>query len=57
MEFIDQFTSFPNGAHDDMVDSASQALSFLLSAPGEAAEPQPDETAEFTDAALYDVYG
>ena len=55
--FLDQWTAFPNAAHDDMVDSSTQALSFLLSAPGEAAEPQPDETAEFTDAALYDVYG
>ena len=55
--FLNQWTAFPNAAHDDMVDSSTQALSFLLSAPGEAAEPQPDETAEFTDAALYDVYG
>ena len=55
--FLDQWTAFPNAAHDDMVDSSTQALSFLLSAPGEAAEPQPDETAEFTAAELYDVYG
>ena len=28
--FLDQFTVFPNGAHDDMVDASSQALSYLL---------------------------
>lgn len=28
-EFIDQASSFPNGKHDDMVDSASQALARL----------------------------
>ena len=56
--FLDQWTAFPNAAHDDMVDSSTQALSFLLNAPGEEARcDAPDETAEFTDAALYDVYG
>lgn len=33
-EFLDQWTAFPNAAHDDMVDSASQALNWLFSAPG-----------------------
>ena len=28
--YLDQFTVFPNGAHDDMVDASSQALSYLL---------------------------
>ena len=57
--FIDQWTAFPSGAHDDMVDSASQALSWLLTAPGApAALPAPDETAaELTDPELYEVYG
>ena len=56
--FLDQWTAFPSGAHDDMVDSSTQALSFLLNAPGgEAIPARPDETAELTSAALYDVYG
>lgn len=33
-EFIDQFTAFPAGKHDDMVDACSQALAFLLYAHG-----------------------
>ena len=50
--FIDQWTAFPAGKHDDMVDSASQAISYLLSANGTpaaaAAEPQTHD--------LWDVY-
>lgn len=33
-EFIDQCASFPNGKHDDMVDSMSQALNRLVSMNG-----------------------
>ena len=29
-EFIEQCSSFPNGKHDDMVDSMSQALTRLM---------------------------
>lgn len=29
-EYLDQWTRFPSAAHDDMVDSSSQALSYLL---------------------------
>ena len=29
-EFVDQCASFPSGAHDDMVDSMSQALARLI---------------------------
>ena len=56
--FLDQWTAFPNGAHDDMVDSASQALSWLLNAPGgEAALPEADEAAEILASPdLYEVY-
>ena len=51
--FLDQWTAFPAGKHDDMVDSASQALSYLQSASG---APVPDEPeAERRD--LWDVYG
>ena len=44
-EFLDQWTAFPAGKHDDMVDSSSQALSWLLNANG-AAEEEETETQE-----------
>jgi hypothetical protein len=28
-EFLEEFRVFPNGSHDDMVDSTSQALLYL----------------------------
>ena len=40
--FLDQWTAFPAGKHDDMVDSASQALSYLLAANG-TVSPLPRE--------------
>lgn len=56
-EYIDQWTAFPAGAHDDMVDSSTQALSYLLFSSGTAPEPRRDEAAElFSDPGLYDVY-
>lgn len=42
-EFLDQWTAFPAGRHDDMVDSSSQALSWLLTANGEVVEEQEEE--------------
>ena len=39
MPFIDQFSAFPNGAHDDMVDAASQALQRLIYASGAVEKP------------------
>lgn len=63
-EFLEQWTAFPAGAHDDMVDSASQALQYLLRTSG-AFEPvrrseweqaQEQEERAFLDDA-YDVYG
>ena len=36
--FVDQFTAFPVGKHDDMVDSATQAISYLLHVSGELGE-------------------
>ena len=42
----------PAAAHDDMVDSASQALSYLQAAPGMPASDEPEE--ERRD--LWDVY-
>ncbi len=65
--FVDQFTAFPAGKNDDMVDSATQAISYLLSASGEL--PHTGKTGagrdgygDLADAMLdgdacYDVYG
>ena len=36
--FVEQFTAFPVGKNDDMVDSATQAIGYLLHAPGEMIE-------------------
>lgn len=65
-EFIDQFTAFPAGKHDDMVDSASQAISHLLYASGALPETTPQRTdgngyddlatATLDNDALYDTY-
>ena len=65
-EFVDQFTAFPAGKNDDMVDSATQALSYLLHSSGElpTAPTRHDrdgyeETAIATldGDAMYDPYG
>ena len=42
-EFIEQFTAFPNAAHDDMVDAASQALNRMIYFTGEYEEYKPTE--------------
>ena len=55
-EFLDQWTAFPAGRHDDMVDSSTQALTYLLHSTGQAERTQEQETG-FGGAALYDVYG
>ena len=66
MDFIDQFTAFPSGAHDDMVDAASQALNRMIYYSGEFEkyEAPPSEKAEikglleFNDADVaFDPYG
>ena len=61
--FVDQFTAFPASKNDDMVDSASQALSYLLYASGDVpkAEVKPSlyeqETAAMLDGdQMYDIY-
>ena len=64
--FVDQFTAFPAGAHDDMVDSATQALSYLLHASGELPKAAPKHSGDGYDdlasatldgGAMYDPYG
>lgn len=67
-DFIDQFSAFPAGKHDDMVDSATQALSFMLFTTGELDIQSPaqiesetrrkEEQDYFLDGAqFYNVYG
>ena len=67
-EFIDQFTAFPNGQHDDMVDACSQCLGFLLYSNGttgviaDAKQLRLEESLEqekeaFLSEGIYDVYG
>ena len=66
-EFVDQFTAFPAGKHDDMCDAASQALSFMIFSNGLAAVPIEDERRALLEAvareqtvflseSMYDVY-
>ncbi len=66
-EYLDQWTAFPSGRHDDMVDSSTQALHWLFAASGEVPEP-PEESAKaareaddyravLTDSDCYNVYG
>lgn len=51
-EYLDQWTAFPNGAHDDMVDSSTQALAWLLNASGEIGREEESAEGEF-----WRVYG
>jgi predicted phage terminase large subunit-like protein len=46
-EFVDQFTVFPAGKHDDMVDSASQALTYLVYSSGIVDVPELPESEQF----------
>ena len=67
-DYLDQWTAFPAGAHDDMCDSSSQALSYLLyssgTVSGAATREQiliddlvAEEQERFLDGTIYDVYG
>jgi predicted phage terminase large subunit-like protein len=66
-EYLDQWTAFPAGAHDDMVDSSSQALSYLLYSNGSVGAAVPireqklldameNEKETFLSGTIYDVY-
>ena len=55
-EFLDQWTAFPTAGHDDMVDSASQALAYMLQS--QCGLPlRSGGDGEAFGAELYDVYG
>lgn len=66
IDFIDQFSGFPNAAHDDMVDAASQALNRMIFFSGETEVPEiPEEELIISRAekafndpkTLFDPYG
>lgn len=61
-DFVDQFSAFPAGKHDDMVDAATQALIHMIWSPGAVAdrtrgEPEALDYGEGLTGDLFDVYG
>jgi hypothetical protein len=61
-DFVNQFSAFPAGSHDDMVDSSTQALNFLLFSSGGTTRIRPSESIqmvgeEIVGESAYDVYG
>ena len=58
--FIREFTSFPNGKHDDRVDSLSQGLNYMLYMEGENVDTKPNERAKIKirawSADMYEDY-
>ena len=54
-EYLDQWSAFPAGRHDDMVDSSTQALSYLLHSAGEKEGKEVREDG-FLGGELYEVY-
>ncbi|MDD6159619.1 MAG: phage terminase large subunit [Oscillospiraceae bacterium] len=62
-EYVDEWAAFPNGAHDDCVDSSTQALSWLLRCPGVAETGENTEDGRvrlerelFLGDELYNIY-
>ena len=55
-DFIDQFSVFPNGKHDDMVDACSQALNRLIYCSGEVWQEQKPTQPQFSIERLFDPY-
>lgn len=53
--FLEQWCAFPKGKHDDMVDSSTQALGYLMRRGG--AETAREETSPMAGLNVYDVYG
>ena len=66
-DYISQWSAFPAGAHDDMVDSSTQALGYLIFSDGGAGEESEEEKRRrerrreeeerFFGDGLYEVYG
>lgn len=55
-EYLDQWSAFPSAKHDDMVDSSTQALSYLISGGGGRSVVRREETEAFLGGGLYEVY-
>ena len=56
-DYLDQFTAFPNAKHDDMVDSTTQALTYLLDNGSFKAEEIRDTVTEPTaEEKIFDIY-
>ncbi len=56
-DFINQWCEFPHGAHDDMVDSASQALTYMLfTGAGGQEESENGDLSWLLGDGIYDVY-
>ena len=56
-EYLDQWSAFPHGPHDDMIDSSTQALSWLFRVEASPPPSPTDGASLFTDGSVYDVYG
>jgi predicted phage terminase large subunit-like protein len=50
-EYLDEWSVFPAGAHDDMVDSSTQALSYLLRFSGYTAPQRTEDEQRILDSA------
>ena len=55
-EYLDQWSAFPAAKHDDMVDSSTQALSYLLGSGGGSSVVRREEAEAFLGGGLYEVY-
>lgn len=55
-DFLEQFATFPNAKHDDMVDAASQALHRMIYSSGERNTPAAEDGSAGFEA-MFDVYG
>lgn len=55
-EFVDQCSSFPNGKHDDMVDSMSQALNKLLYSYASIPTPKNEDYEDMDKDERHDYY-
>ena len=56
-EMVDQFCAFPTGKHDDIVDSASQALNWLAGRSGAPRKAEPEAMRDDTAYSQDDIYG
>lgn len=57
-DYIEQWAQFPRGAHDDMVDSTSQAITYMLMSGYTAADDAaaPDAGIQWLESGIYGVY-